>query len=334
MTGAGSNPPSWRLPRCRPSIEGVQILDREIPPEIEALYEEVVALRPQAGLKFQRFLPPQGLAIVAMHSGDYAGDSEIRLTPDYDLPSLVHVLLHALLYRKGYPVASALAASDVTYASIAAAAGCCASHGLMTVEVGKRPDIAAYWRQEVAKFPDAADIESDEPLSILDCWRLADAVAQAAEGAEAAADLCRERRQESWAVVERFLQARERCLEPAGLRWYRAMAGLVRFFDAIVAAENGRALPPSDTVMVSLVVSEPQLQRAADRLIEIVPLARDVVGFRQKQEGVLFHVRFALPGKQKRELAEVRADLKLRTEDFLNKYWVPYTVDLRAAAAR
>ena len=34
-----------------------------------------------------------------------------------------------------------------------------------------------------------------------------------------------------------------------------------------------------------------------------------------------------MPGKQKREMAEVRSDLKLRTEEFLNKYWVPYTID-------
>jgi hypothetical protein len=308
----------------------MQVLDRELPPEIEALYDEVVALRPESGLKFQRFLPPQGLAVAAQHVPDYTGDSEIRLVPDYDLPSLVHVLLHTLVFRKGYPMATTHAGSDPTYASIAHVASCCATHAALSEEVGRRPELLPYWQDELGKHPRAAGLRSPEPLSVLDTWRLADAIAEAVPGSDELRSACAESQAAAWTAAERLLETRERCRGPSALRRFHAMSELVLFYDELLKGSHG--LPPSRAVLLSLVVSEPQLQRPADRMVEVVPLERDIIGFQHKQDRTLFHIRFALPGRQKRELAELRTDLRLRTEDFLNKYWVPYTVDLRVGA--
>jgi hypothetical protein len=290
----------------------MEILDKELPPPLEALYHAVVDLRPDAGLKFVRFVPQPGMRSGGLHVSDYTGDSEIRLDPDYDFAGLAHALLHCLLYRKGYPVASTLAASDKTYSAIARVAGCASCH----IEAAK----------EDLKAP------LMEGPGIVDAWYLADALSQGLDEAEALAQACRAEAPDAWALVERLLETVERCREPSAMRRFRAMTDLVYHFDGLIRASDPRAVPASRAVIVSLVLSEPQLSRPAERLIEIVPLERDVVGFYHKQDRALFHIRFSLPGKQKREIAEVRADLKLRAEDFLDNYWVPYTVDLKAAA--
>ena len=92
------------------------------------------------------------------------------------------------------------------------------------------------------------------------------------------------------------------------------------------------AFGPLKSVIVTLVVTEPQLARPADRMIELVPLGGESIGFVHKQDRGLFHYRFASPGRKRREMAELQQELKkTRTEPFLDTYWVPYTVDLRVS---
>ena len=65
-------------------------------------------------------------------------------------------------------------------------------------------------------------------------------------------------------------------------------------------------------------------------MVELVPLGGESIGFVHKQDGGLFHYRFAAPGRKRVEIAELQNELrKTKTEPFLDSYWVPYTVDLR-----
>ena len=151
------------------------------------------------------------------------------------------------------------------------------------------------------------------------------------EGVAGVVERCKTEYPKTWEVASRLKQAMESCRVMGGIRWRRAMVELLEYFDGMAREFYPDVMPPLKSVAISLVMTEPQAARPADRMIELVQSDPSVAGFQHKQDHSLFHFRYLGPGVQKKELAELRADLKkMRTEDFLNTYWVPYTVDVKA----
>ena len=310
----------------------MQVLDRELPPELEALYTDTVELRPEATIKFVRGMPA-GARLEGRHAADREGNSEIRLKEDFDWATLAHELFHALYFRRGFPFATILP-FETSFSTVAEIINCSVSHAAMHEEARSRGLPDAYWRDKI--IADAVLEGPDEPAQteqgILQAWHLADAIALDAEATAGVAEKTRFEYPQTWAVASRLLETMAQTRAMAGMRWRRAMVDLLRYFDGLAREHFPDIMPPLKSVAISLVVTEPQLARPADRMLEVIAADPSVAGFVHKQDGSLFHFRYLGPGMQKKELAEIRADVKkMRTEDLLNAYWVPYSVDLRAA---
>jgi hypothetical protein len=309
----------------------MQVLDRELPPELESLHDDVVALRPEATIKFVRGMPA-GARLEGRHEPDREGNSEIRLSADFDFATLAHQLFHALYFRRGFPFASVLP-FETSFSTVAQIINCAASHAAMHIEARERGLPAALWRDKIVRL---ATLEGpDEPVAteqgILQAWYLADAMECEPAAVADLVERCRTEYPKTWQITSRLHDVMVRNREMGGLRWRRSMVELLEYFDAIAREHYPDILAPLKSVAISLVMTEPQAARGADRMIEIVQSDPSVAGFQHKQDGSLFHFRYLGPGTQKKELAEMRSEVKrMRTEDFLNLYWVPYTVDFKA----
>jgi hypothetical protein len=309
----------------------MQILDRDLPPELEALHQEVVDLRPEATIKFVRGMPA-GARLEGRHEPDREGNSEIRLKEDFEFATLTHQLYHALYFRRGFPFASVLP-FETSFSTVAQIINCAVSHAAMHIESRDKGLPAEYWRDKIVSL---ATLEGpDEPAlseeGILQAWYLADAIECDPEAVMELTQRCQDEYPKTWAIVSKLGEIMERCRVMGGLRWRRSMVELLEYFDGIAREHYPDILAPTKSVAISLVMTEPQATRQADRMIEIVQSDPSVAGFQHKQDRSLFHFRYLSPGAQKKELAELRSEIKrMRTEDFLNLYWVPYTVDLKA----
>ena len=310
----------------------MQILDRDIPEALEKLHQAVVDLRPEATIKFVRGMPA-GARIEGRHEPDREGNSEIRLKQDFDFGTLAHQLYHALYFRRGFPFASVLP-FETSFSTVAQIINCTVSHAAIHIEAREDGMPAEYWRDKVISL---ATLEGpDEPAlseeGILQAWYLADAIECDHDATRELAERCRAEYPKTWEVTSKLLDVMERSRTMGGLRWRRNMVELLEYFDGLAREHYPDILSPLKSVAVSLVMTEPQAARQADRMIEIVQSDPSVAGFAHKQDHSLFHFRYLGPGTQKKELAELRSEVKrMRTEDFLNLYWVPYTVDLKAA---
>ena len=309
----------------------MQILDRDLPPALEALHQEVVDLRSEATIKFVRGMPA-GARLEGRHEPDREGNSEIRLKEDFDFGTLAHQLYHALYFRRGFPFASVLP-FETSFSTVAQIINCAVSHPAMHAEARENDMPAEYWHDKIVSL---ATLEGpDEPAmseeGILQAWYLADALECDAEAVDALAQRCKADYPKTWAITSKLREVMEHSRSLGGLRWRRNMVELLEYFDGIAREHYPDILAPLKSVAISLVMTEPQATRQADRMIEIVQSDPSVAGFAHKQDHSLFHFRYLGPGTQKKELAEMRNEIKrMRTEDFLNLYWVPYTVDLKA----
>ncbi len=308
----------------------MQILGRDVPPEIEALHDDVVAQRPEANLKFITAAIAAGER--GLHRGDLEGNSEVLLREGFDDYELAHQLLHTRLYRQGYPVTSTLPAYEVSHLPLCRIVACAVSHPAMHEEARRRGLPEAAWKDRV--IARALASAQNEPISALD--RLDDALAIAdALDAYPAVEARLEPRggDETWRLVGRLRAVMDQSRRPAAMRWRRSMVQLLEEADRALAGELEP--PPSQAVAVTLVISEMQLARPAERLVEVTSTGHSAFAFVHKQDGGVFHLPFAGPGVARRELAEIRQARKtLRAEAFLDAYWVPYTVDLNVAPAR
>jgi hypothetical protein len=192
------------------------------------------------------------------------------------------------------------------------------SHGALEDEAQDR-GLAEVWSPGKEAAPWHSEDAKDPEEWFLKAWRVAEAVDEA-EDADVAAR----------ALAKKLTETTERSSKPSAMRWRRAMIDLLEEFDAIVRKTDTKAVLPSSAILVSLVTTEPQLSRPADRMVELVALEQNAIGFRHKQDGGLFHFRFATPGKQRRDMAEMQAELrKSKTEAFLDNYRVAYSVEVR-----
>jgi hypothetical protein len=289
----------------------MEVLGREIPDNLAKLHDEVVNLRPDATLRFTK-----GLSVdfpsLAWHIPDNNGNSEVRLAENFTDAALAHELLHVMLYRRGFPYASPLSVFG-SHTLTARALNCCVSHASLSEEVADL-GVADFWPP-----PALGSDEDITPLEdrIVQAWNLAEAGDDNGDEPQVAG------------LAARFRDAIEKCRQPGATRWRRTMIDLLQYMDGLEKREEG-AFGPLRSVLVTLVVTEPQLTRPADRMVELTPLGGESIGFVHKQDGGLFHYRFATPGRKRREMAELQTELKkTRTETFLDQYWVPYTVDLR-----
>jgi hypothetical protein len=311
----------------------VEVLGREIPPELEALHDDVIAWRADAQLKFAKGMP-EGSRLESRHTPDRDGNSEIRLLEDYHFGSLTHELLHTLYYRRGFPMATCIP-FDTTFSTVAQLITCAVSHPALYDEAYERGLMDAYWRDKIIAGAtlDAPDDPAHYEESLLMAWRLAEAVFLAPDEVKAVTEQCQAEYPNTWEVTQRLLQGMERGRALTGMGWRRGMVDLLVYFDAMAKKHHPSLQPPLEVIAVSLVLTEPQLTRPADRMIEIVTPDKSVAGLVQKQDGSLFHFRYLGPGTQRKEVVELKADLKkLRTEVFLDKYWIPYSVDVKAGA--
>lgn len=292
----------------------MQILGREVSPALVALHDEVIGLRPEAELKFVQGLPSNSGAR-GWHLPDSMGGSEVRLAEDFDDAALAHELLHVLIYHRGFPLAMTLGGLG-PHSVTARVLSCCVSHLALEAEAADR-GLTDLW----TPGKEAADWQGENPNdpeeSVLGAWRLAQG-----ESSGVGSDV--------EGLARKLSETMERCRRPAALRWRRAMIDLLTEFDALARRMDASAVLPSRAIMVSLVATEPQLARPTDRMVELIALEQNAIGFRHKQDGGLFHFRFATPGKQRRDLAQMQAELKrTKTEVFLDNYRVPYSVEVK-----
>jgi hypothetical protein len=222
---------------------------------------------------------------------------------------------------------------ETSFSTVAQIMNCAVSHAAMHIEARDRDLPPELWRDKIISL---ATLEGpDEPAAteqgILQAWYLADAMECDAEAVAYLVERCRTEYPKTWEIASKLHGVMERNRVMGGLRWRRSMVELLEYFDAIAREHYPDILSPLKSVAISLVMTEPQAARGADRMIEIVQSDPSVAGFQHKQDGSLFHFRYLGPGTQKKELAEMRGEVKrMRTEDFLNLYWVPYTVDFKA----
>jgi hypothetical protein len=289
----------------------MEVLGREIPEALTRLHDAIVELRPDATIRFTRTLADEA-PVRAFHTADGSGNSEIRMAPAWDDRDLAHELLHALLYRRGFPSAASINGLG-DYALTARTLSCVVSHASLSEEVADL-GVAEFWP------PNPTHPAGDElPLEqlLVNAWRIAEF------GDEADADATTN------ALAARLRDDMERCRTPGATRWRRSIVETLQHLDGLEQRAPD-AFGPLRSVTVTLVVTEPQLARPADRMVELVPLGGESIGFVHKQDGGLFHYRFAAPGRKRVELAELQNELrKTKTEAFLDGYWVPYSVDLR-----
>jgi hypothetical protein len=289
----------------------MEVLGREIPQALADLHDAVVELRPDASIKFSHTLHDES-PVRAFHIADGSGNSEIRMAEPWDDRDLAHELLHVMLYRRGFPNAASINGLG-DYALTGRTLSCCVSHASLSDEV-EELGVAEFWP------PNPTHPAGDEtPLETLlvNAWRIAEF------GDEGGAD------DATKALATRLRAEMERCRAPGATRWRRSIIELLQLLDGMEQRAPD-AFGPLRSVVVSLVITEPQLARPADRMIELVPLGGESIGFVHKQDGGLFFYRFAAPGRKRVEMAELQAELKkTKTELFLDTYWVAYSVDMR-----
>ena len=166
---------------------------------------------------------------------------------------------------------------------------CAASHAALHEEAAELKLPAAVWRDYVIGA--AALTGPDEPAlteeGLLNAWLLADALTLDEAAMAGLAETCRADYPETWVVVQRLRRTIEYCRTHSGLRWRRGMVELLRYFDAMAREHHPTVLPPTQTILISLVLSEPQVKRPAERLFEIAPISSRVAGFLHKQDGSL-----------------------------------------------
>ena len=289
----------------------MEVLGREIPQALGELHDAIVELRPDATIRFNRGLHDES-PIRAFHLADGAGNSDIRVAEPWTDQDLAHELLHVMLYRRGFPQAASLNGLG-DYAITGRTVTCCVSHASLAEDV-RELGLLEWWPPALV-YP--AGDETPLETTLINAWRIAEFGDE--EGADDATQ----------ALAKRLRVEMERCKVPSATRWRRSMIDLLQHLDGM-EKRGPEQFGPLRSCVVSLVVTEPQLARPADRIIELVPLGGESIGFVHKQDGGLFHYRFAAPGRKRRELAELQNELKkTKTEAFLDTYWVPYTVDLR-----
>ena len=289
----------------------MEVLGREIPQALADLHDAIVELRPDAAIKFSHTLHDEA-PVRTFHVADGSGNSEIRMAEPWDDRDLAHELLHVMLYRRGFPNATSINGLG-DYALTARTLSCCVSHASLSEEV-EELGIAEFWP------PNPTRPAGDEPeveQRLMNAWRIAEF------GDEPDAD------DATKALATRLHTEMERCKAPGATRWRRSIIELLQLLDGMEQRAPD-AFGPLKSVSVTLVVTEPQLTRPADRMVELVPLGGESIGFVHKQDGGLFFYRFAAPGRKRVEMAELQTELrKTKTELVLDSYWVPYTVDLR-----
>jgi hypothetical protein len=124
----------------------------------------------------------------------------------------------------------------------------------------------------------------------------------------------------------------ERSRQISGMRLRRSMIDLLRYFDGYLEGDFRPPAPLLRSVSVTLVLAEHQLGRPAERLVELMMAGTSIVAFVHKQDHGVFFNRVVGRGP-KRELAEMKDELKKsRLAAFLETYWVPYVIDMGAAA--
>jgi hypothetical protein len=290
----------------------MEVLGREIPEALTELHDAIVELRPDATIRFTKSLADEA-PVKAFHTADGSGNSEIRFAEGWDDRDLAHELLHVMLYRRGFPQAASINGLG-DYALTGRTLSCCVSHASLTDEVPDLGGIAEFWPPHPTH---PAGDETPLETTLVNAWRIAEF------GDEPDADTATQ------ALATRLRAEMERCRAPGATRWRRSMVELLQHLDGLEQRAPD-AFGPLKSVTVTLVVTEPQLTRPADRMVELVPLGGESIGFVHKQDGGLFHYRFAAPGRKRVEIAELQTELrKSKTEPFLDAYWVPYTVDLR-----
>jgi hypothetical protein len=289
----------------------MEVLGREIPQALADLHDAIVELRPDASIKFSHTLADEA-PVRAFHIADGSGNSEIRMAVPWDDRDLAHELLHVMLYRRGFPNAASINGLG-DYALTGRTLSCCVSHASLSDEIAEL-GIAEFWPPNPTH---PAGDESALEMLLVNAWRIAEF------GDEPDAD------DATKALATRLRAEMERCKAPGATRWRRCMVELLQHLDGL-ETRAADAFGPLKSVTVTLVVTEPQLTRPADRMFELVPLGGESIGFVHKQDGGLFFYRFAAPGRKRVEIAELQNELrKTKTEPFLDSYWVPYSVDLR-----
>ena len=312
----------------------METLSIEVSPQLKELYDDVQASRPEAALNFAQGMPA-GSRFEGRHTPDQAGNSEVRLADGADAGALAHELLHALFYREGFPFATCLML-DTSFAAVAQIVICAVSHPTMHEEAQARGLPDAAWRDKIigAAGLDEPDEPAASEASLIQAWRLADAVFLDREAVAALTERCRSELPQTWEVVEHLLQAMERCRAATGIGWRRSMVDLLTYFDTMARAHHPEVAPPLKLVSVSLVLTEPQAKRPADRMVEIELIENNAAAFVHKQDHAVFFFRYLGPQVQKREVVQLRSEVKqMRTIEFLDRYRVPYSIELRQDAA-
>src|SRR4051794_31699143 len=146
----------------------MEVLGREIPENLTVLHDEVVALRPDATIRFVK-----GLAVdfpsLAWHIPDANGNSEIRLAENFTDAALAHELLHVMLYRRGFPTANPLSAFG-SHTLTARALNCCVSHASLADEMTEL-GLEEYWPPPAMGLdPDLTPLE----VRIVNAWNICD----------------------------------------------------------------------------------------------------------------------------------------------------------------
>jgi hypothetical protein len=290
----------------------MEVLGREIPQALADLHDAIVELRPDASIKFSHTLHDES-PVRTFHVADGSGNSEIRMAEPWDDRDLAHELLHVMLYRRGFPNAASINGLG-DYALTGRTLSCCVSHASLSDEVAEL-GIAEFWLPNPTR---PAGDESPLETLLVNAWRNAEF------GDEADAD------DATKTLATRLRTEMERCRAVSATRWRRSIIELLQLLDGM-EPRAADAFGPLKSVSVTLVVTEPQLARPADRMVELVPLGGESIGFVHKQDGGLFFYRFAAPGRKRVEMAELQAEMKkTKTELFLDSYWVAYSVDIRA----
>ncbi len=304
----------------------MDVLGKPVSGEIEALFEEIKALRPAARLEFrsaggEEVDEDSGHGGYRSQTGDGAG--EIYLRDDFEEQTLAHELLHAYMDRNGFPHVRVVTGLGSSYFAAGSLIQNCANHAVLYAEAEKRDLPVERWPRQIEKMN---GWESDEPPTTSDAG-----MANVRTVAEIIA-FCPIDAAEALAQVSSLYPATFAMGEvvaaiisgfdtgsPSACR--QAMVAILELLDKAILADFPDATPLKQVMVLDLVLSAKQLQRPGARNLEVKADPEDSgMSLLLKRDQTLIVAPFKGRESVAAEVKQLRQDLRLTTAAFLSKH--------------
>ncbi len=311
----------------------MDVLGKPVSDEIEALFEEIKALRPGARLEF-RSAGGEEVDEDAGHggyrSGRGDGAGEIYLRDDFDEPTLAHELLHAYMDRNGFPHVRVVTGLGSSYFAAGSLIQNCATHAVLYAAAKKRDLPVERWPRQIEKI---ISWEGDEPPTTSDAGManvraLAEVIAFCPIDASEALEQVSSRYPATFAMGEAVATIISGFDTVSPIACRQAMVAILEVLNKAILADFPKATPLKQVMVLDLVLSKKQLQRPGTRNLEVKADPDDSgMSLVLKRDQTLIAAPFKDRESVAAEVNQLRQDLRLTTAAFLTKHRVECRVE-------